>query len=290
VTSIERFAELAPDQQRAVRALADRLEGVSGAPPLNDQSLAQVGAHRPGLVHLLAADDGEVVGYAQRDDSLAELAAPGDLADELLTAVEQAAPGKLTIWTHGTQSPIADAVQGHGYRRTRVLHQLRRPASAAVIDAPLPDGVDVRSFVVGQDEPAWVEVNAAAFATHAEQGRWSAADLIAREAEPWFDPNGFFLAWRDEGLLGFHWTKVHPDGAGEVYVLGVAPAAQGSGLGAALLAVGLRHLASRRCPYVLLYVDESNGAAMRLYERVGFERYDSDAQWQSSANEGLQAS
>ena len=69
-------------------------------------------------------------------------------------------------------------------------------------------------------------------------------------AEPWFDPAGFLLADRAGELLGYHWTKIHPDGLGEVYVLGIAPAAQGLGLGNALLVRGLRHLAGHGCPAV----------------------------------------
>ena len=54
------------------------------------------------------------------------------------------------------------------------------------------------------------------------------ADLDERMAEPWFDPAGFFLAERDGELLGFHWTKVHPDPAlGEVYVVGHRPGRAG---------------------------------------------------------------
>jgi mycothiol synthase len=98
-------------------------------------------------------------------------------------------------------------------------------------------------------------------------------------AEPWFDPSGFLLADRAGELLGFHWTKVHGDGLGEVYVLGVAPSAQGLGLGDSLLVRGLRHLADRGCPAVLLYVDGDNPAALRLYGKVGFRSFDLDVQW-----------
>ena len=122
-------------------------------------------------------------------------------------------------------------------------------------------------------------VNAAAFAGHSEQGRWTRADLLAREAEPWFDPAGFLLAERENVLLGFHWTKVHADGMGEVYVLGVDPAAHGLGLGSALLTRGLAWLAARGCAEVLLYSDEDNAGALRLYDKFGFRRYDVDVQW-----------
>jgi mycothiol synthase len=159
-----------------------------------------------------------------------------------------------------------------------VLWQLRRPLSD-VPAVPLPEGVRLRPFVVGQDEDAWLAVNAAAFADHAEQGRWTRSDLESREREPWFDPPGFLLAFRDDTLVGFHWTKVHPTGIGEVYVLGVAPQAQGLRLGSALLTAGLEYLAGRGVTEVMLYVDESNAAAIRMYERYGFAPYDVDAQY-----------
>jgi mycothiol synthase len=115
-------------------------------------------------------------------------------------------------------------------------------------------------------------------------------DLLLREAEGWFDPAGFLLAWRgdpDDGgaLLGFHWTKVHPAGdadeeaVGEVYVLGVDPDAQGMRLGAALTDLGLAHLRGRGLRSVLLYAEESNATAVRLYEARGFTRSSVDVAW-----------
>lgn len=278
VTEIERTAHLSAGEQDEVRALAERLDADYGAPPLNDESLARLAAGD--ITHLLLRDgSGPLAGYAQWDGGSAELAAASDAGGPLLDAVEAAAADGVTIWTHGTRSPLAGLLERRGYRRTRLLHQLRRPAELAVPDVALPAEVTVRPFVVGADEDAWLTLNAAAFADHAEQGGWTRADLDAREAEDWFDPAGFFLALRGERLLAFHWTKIHPDGNGEVYVLGVDPAAQGLRLGAGLLAIGLRHLHDRGCPYVLLYVDDSNAAAVRLYERFGFTRHDRDAQW-----------
>ncbi|MEV0419376.1 mycothiol synthase [Streptosporangium canum] len=86
-------------------------------------------------------------------------------------------------------------------------------------------------------------------------------------------------------LIGFHWTKVHGDGGhghepiGEVYVVGVDPAEQGGGLGRSLTLAGLSHLRSRGLAQVMLYVDESNTAAIRLYEKLGFTRWDVDVMY-----------
>ncbi|MGZ6793363.1 MAG: GNAT family N-acetyltransferase, partial [Mycobacteriales bacterium] len=105
-----------------------------------------------------------------------------------------------------------------------------------------------------------------------------------------FDPEGFFLAYRGDALVGFHWTKVHGgvrhtdsrhgehahEALGEVYVVGVDPTEQGHGLGPALTLLGLHHLQDRGLGEVMLYVDEGNTNAIRVYERLGFSRHATD--------------
>lgn len=260
-------------QRASVRDLAASVERRDGSPPLSDAALGLLGS--PAARHWL---DG--ASYAQLHDGSLEIAASAATdAEALLEAVEAAVAEPFQVWSHGTASVVAPALARRGYERARALHQLRRALAGLPPARPLPEGITIRPFRPGADEDAWLAVNAAAFATHPEQGGWTRADIAEREDERWFRAEDFLLAWQGEKLRGFHWTKVHDDGLGEVYVLGVDPSAQGTGLGGALLDAGLHHLARRGCPAVLLYVDDDNRAAMRLYERSGFARADVDVQW-----------
>jgi mycothiol synthase len=157
-----------------------------------------------------------------------------------------------------------------GFSRGRELLQMRRPLPHP--EAPRwPAGTVVRRFVPGEDEDAFLAVNNRAFAGHVEQGGWDRATLAQREAEPWFDPSGFLLAERGGELTGFCWTKVHPNGMGEIYVIAVDPSAQGTGLGKALVLGGLASLAERGITTGMLYVDAANEGAVGLYRHLGFD-------------------
>ena len=131
--------------------------------------------------------------------------------------------------------------------------------------------------MVGQDEDEWLAVNNRAFAGHPEQGGWTLDTLLQREQAEWFDPEGFLLAFDDDGLAGFCWTKVHPAdppkepvALGEIYVIGADPGRQGIGLGRALTVGGLASLAERGITMGMLYVDGANDAAVGLYRSLGF--------------------
>ncbi|MFY9806942.1 MAG: mycothiol synthase, partial [Pseudonocardiaceae bacterium] len=157
---------------------------------------------------------------------------------------------------------------------------LRRGLTEPIPRRALPAGVVLRAFVPAQDEAAVVRVNDRAFAWHPEQGRWDISELLVREAQPWFDPGGFLLAVDPTGrLLGFHWTKVHPDGVGEIYVLAVDPAAQGTGVGGALTVAGLAHLRERGVHEAILYVESDNTAALHTYRKLGFTHHHTDVEF-----------
>ncbi|MDT4987626.1 MAG: mycothiol synthase [Micromonosporaceae bacterium] len=309
---VERNERLTADEVAEVLALTRAASDADGVYPLSEHvvlHLRQGGD--PRAVHLLIRGGDGLVGYAHVDATDPVEGAAAELAvhplhrrrglgralvtEAMAVADERAgrSPGRLRLWAHGDHPSATALAMGLGFERWRVLWQLRRSLYAPVAEPVLPDGVTLRAFEPGADDAAWVALNAAAFAGHPDQGRWTLADLRLRMTEPWFDPAGFLLAERaaDRELLGFHWTKVHGadrlvaprdpaqhphEPIGEVYVLGVAPAATGTGLGTALTLAGLRHLRGRGLDQAMLYVDETNTGAVRLYRKLGFARWATD--------------
>jgi len=295
--SIETYDALSPDQAGAVLALISEAARTDGQPAVSEQGRLQLrGGARPGVSHLLLTLGEELVGYGQLEDTdpveapAAELlvhpAHRGHGHGRALGAALLAASGKrLRVWAHGGHPAARHLAQVLGLALFRELRQLRRSLADLELPEPvLPEGVTVRTFVPGDDDAAWLAVNAAAFAHHPEQGSLTQRDLDDRKAEAWFDPEGFFLAERAGELVGFHWTKVHAEEQrGEVYVVGVLPGAQGGGLGKALTTIGLRHLAGRGLPTAMLYVDADNKAAVSVYERLGFTTFETDLMYRSES-------
>jgi len=290
-------ASLSDDEQRAIRLMIAEAKKADGVAPVGDQVLRELSHDR--TRHLLASDGQTIVGYlnltpaADDNPPMAELVVhPQWRRRGIGSAMARAALAEggpdTRIWAHGNLEAAQQMAQAMGLRPARELLQMRRPLTDLPPLTP-PHGVRIDTYRGEDDDAELLRVNNAAFAWHPEQGGWTAADLAERRAEPWFDPDGLFLAFDEDSgaVLGFHWTKVHNDDLGEVYVVGVDPAAQGRGIGAALTLVGLHHLAERLAassePTVMLYVEADNVAAVNTYRRLGFEVYSVDVAYAASA-------
>lgn len=295
--SIEVVEELAPEPARDVLALVSEAAAVDGQPAVSEQGRLQLKGRRAGVRHVLVRNaEGELVGYAQLEDSDPVEAPAGELVvhpahrgrghGRALGGALLAESGKrLRVWAHGGHPAARHLAQVLGLSLFRELRQMRRPLAGLDLAEPvLPEGVTVRAFRPGEDDAAWLALNAAAFAHHPEQGSLTQRDLDDRKAAEWFDPEGFFLAEKDGEIVGFHWTKVHAaEGLGEVYVLGVRPGFQGGGLGKSLTTLGLRHLAARGLPTAMLYVDADNLPAVAVYERLGFAVHETDLMYRTES-------
>jgi len=288
--SIRWRPRLTDEDQRAVRALIAAAAADDGIAPVGDQVLRELTHDR--TRHLVAVDGADIVGYldlapaVDDDPPMAEVVVhPRWRRRGIGSAMARAALAEggdgTRIWAHGNLEPARATASSLGLEAARELLQMRRPLT----DLPAvqtPAGVRIDTYRGPEDDAELLRVNNAAFAWHPEQGGWTEGEIAERRDEPWFDPEGLFMAFDEEtgALLGFHWTKVHGESLGEVYVVGVDPAAQGRGIGATLTLIGLHHLADRLSGSsqraVMLYVEADNSAAVNTYRRLGFEVFTID--------------
>ena len=251
-----------------------------GREAISEHKRLRVLAHE--VIDLVATDAHRVVGYGQaawhgggREPHWALELLTGPDADEeawgrLLDTLVRAIPRSRSHHLWITRDDDLPRATGRGWAVDRSLHEMHRSLPVDE-DVVLPEGIEIRRFRRGVDDAAWLDVHNEAFAGHPEVGGMTVAELEMRLEQEWFDEQGLLMAWRDDELTGSCWTKLHPDGVGEIYLIGVRAGERGRGLGRQLVLAGLQYLADRRgATDGMLYVDTANTAALSLYVRLGF--------------------
>lgn len=294
---VSRPTHLGADGLAAVDRLVVAATATDAVAPLSEHALLHLRAETgEDAAHLLVHRGDDLVAVAHVDlahdgePASAELVVHPDhrrqgvgtlLLHEVEAAARSGSGDDVRVWAHGDIAAARRFAADRGYQVVRELWQMARPLTEPLPALVVPDGFRLRAFEPGADDDRWLAVNAAAFAHHPEQGAWTTTDLDQRIAAPWFDPAGFLLLVDEptDELAGFHWTKEHGGGVGEVYVVGVAPAYQGRGLAKPLTLAGLHHLRARGLSTVILYVDGDNAAAVRTYSGLGFDRSALDVQY-----------
>lgn len=297
----------------AARSLIADATAADGAPPVSDQALLAVAqgqrelllfAESPVAERIVAAGivgEGELDLVVRPDErgrgvgtaALGSLLARADAARAAVAVAAQADPdpAPLLAWAHG-ENPAAEALlSGAGFTPVRSLFRMGLDPALLPSDGrdplAIPGRTDLalRTFEPGRDAAEWVRVNAAAFATHPEQGRITEADFALIREEPWFDAQDLMLLTDASGaVVGSTWIKTVRDPQNgaletELYAVGVDPAHAGSGLGRILLDATLARMAQHRPDGVSLYVDGENERAVRMYETAGFTIDSRSRQW-----------
>lgn len=292
--SIERVERLDPGVGADVSALLGRAKVHEGHSPIGEHKLVRLIAGHGDDFALVARLDRALVGYAQASRFDARQRLPSRVAAELLVDPAHRGRGigralldrlagearslgvdRLDAWAHHPGPAATGLASAFGMRPTRRLWQMGMALDAVTErhrSPPVLEAIRIRSY-----RPADADALAAfvrdAFPEHPENADFAPADIAALSRVDWFDPTTILLAEEagSNRLLGMHWVKVDPGGdSGEVYVLAVARAARGRGLGRALLLIGLEEMRRRGLRQAYLYVDSDNEAAIDLYRRTGF--------------------
>lgn len=241
------------------------------------------------LAHVFLEDSlrtGGPIGYARVDlvSRTAELTM-------LPVAVEQVASlaasvreefGVTRFWAKGQDSAAA-ALDALAIRSLRIMSRCDLEPEPTL---PSKSRTRIRPFDPVTDTDSWLGINSRIFAALPDQANMTRAGLGELLEATWHDPAGFLVAEMagefEPEMVGFHWTKVdlanrfHHRISGEVFVLGVLPEHQGTGVAASLLNSGLRRISSLGITNVHLYVEGDNLQAQSFYESHGFSAVDHD--------------
>ncbi len=168
-------------------------------------------------------------------------------------------------------------LERHGFRYSRTFHRMAIDFSASVAAPSPPEGLRIRTVLVGQDDEGIVTAYQDAFADHYGILR----QPFAVELSDWrrlmqeddFDPTLWFVAEDNGEIVGFVTGYAEAPGnpeRGLIDDLGVRPGWRRRGLGHSLLLHALHALAGCGASGAVLTVDTENPTgAPALYERAG---------------------
>lgn len=294
-----------PAVLEAARALVAEASRADGSPPVSDQAMLAASRGQRELV-LFSQDTTDaaplavgIIGDEEIDLVVHPDARGRGIGTRALALLTEGVDTDFRAWSHG-DNPAADTLLARsGFHPVRTLlrmhlalDRLPEAISETAGDQTWPAGLHAVSYDPSSaaQREEWVNVNAAAFADHPEQGSVTTDDVQALEREPWFDPEDLILLYGQlddsadapDRLLGYAWVKTVREAdsvESELYVLGVSPDAAGRGLGRRLLGAALHRMSEHQPTKITLYVDGENTRAVELYERSGFEVEARSRQW-----------
>lgn len=250
----------------------DAARAHDGVSPVNESGQLVLQGLRPGVLR----EDGPAAAVVDLRDGAMMLAVHPEHrrkghGTRLLQALLSEYP-ENAVWSFSSLPGSAELAARCGLVATRELLRMERPLDDTL---ELPSDAIVIDTFRPEDADRIVEINAAAFAHHPEQGRLTREEFDDLTSQPWFSAEGLLVARIDGTPVGFHWTKRHGRATqeapiGEVYVIAVDPTHEGLGIGRALLAAGLQHLRKEGERRVELFVEADEQRVVEMYRRAGF--------------------
>ena len=258
-----------------IEAFVAAIEAADEFPPLSEHKLLRIGGGADAIV--TAWGNGiqplavSVAAFHSGDDPhwALEVATRHDArTPELERAAIAAATATIPDGARSSLWAQRDAQRGAavslGYRERRRVVRMQGPFPSE------PDPSDVALGTLADVADADViALHNRAFAGHPEASGMTKQRLEALRAMPWYELDGVVSAQIDGHFVGYCWTKLHPNGDGEVYLLAVDPEAHGRGLGESLAAAGYARLRAQGAERAMLWVDGDNESAIALYRRIG---------------------
>lgn len=178
----------------------------------------------------------------------------------------------------GKELPASVAfAEAMGYAPIRFHVEMRRPIAAPIPDAPLPEGLEVRTVLPEHHRAIW-DADAEAFEDHWDHAAVTEDDFVRFFAEPHIDTSLWQVAWDGDEVAGLVINAIVPNeieqtGRKVGWLDSVATRRpwRRRGLAGALIARSLRVLGERGMETAALGVDtQSPTGALSLYESFGF--------------------
>jgi mycothiol synthase len=166
----------------------------------------------------------------------------------------------------------------NGYEPMWTSWILELPPDAPLDDAQLPPGLEVRSFVPGQDERAAYQVIEDAFSEWPDRDPTTFEDWTASVlGRPGFEPGQLQLLFDGTQIIGACNTSIN-DGWAWVDQVAVHRDQRGRGLGKALLIRAFRQAREQGAVRCELSTDSRTGA-LGLYEHIGMRVTSTYVHW-----------
>jgi mycothiol synthase len=205
----------------------------------------------------------------------------------VLSRIDQAPDGARVILSAGVDSrhrPSIDLMTGSGMTQVREFLEMRVDFDGPTDSPAIPEGIEIRGFVPGNDDVATYEAIDEAFRDHfghVERPLEAGLERFRHwMSSPDYDPTLWWVAVDGDEIAGnclCEGSVEGDDAIGYVANLGVRRPWRGRGLAKAMLLLAFAEFRSRGKIACTLHVDATNlTGATRLYEAVGMhesERY-----------------